>query len=78
MSNVSTISLSKAKPLASACETQLVLDFIDSLKNAHESLNAGMNPHLALDSLVVRMVIAAHRVKNGKQEKDQQETVAGK
>lgn len=78
MSNMSTISLSKAKPLASACETQLVLDFIDSLKNAHESLNAGMNPHLALDSLVVRMVIAAHRVKNGKQEKDQQETVAGK
>ncbi len=78
MSNVCALSLSRAKNLASSCETQLVLDFIDSLKNAHESINAGMNPHLALDSLIVRMIISAHRVKNGKQEKNQQEVSASK
>lgn len=78
MSNVCSLSLSRAKGLASLCETQLVLEFIDSLKNAHESLNAGMNPHLALDSLIVRMIISAHRIKNGKQEKDKQEIVSSK
>jgi len=78
MSNVCALSLSRAKGLASSCETQLVLDFIDSLKNAHESINAGMNPHLALDSLIVRMIISAHRVKNGKQEKNLQEASASK
>lgn len=76
MSNISIASLSKAKTLASSCETQLVLDFIDSLKNAHESLNAGMNPSLAVESLIVRMIISAHRMKNGKQEKNQQEVTA--
>lgn len=73
MSNVSMPSLSKAKSLASSCETQLVLEFIDSLKTAHESLNAGMNPNLAVESLIVRMIISAHRMKNGKQEKEKQE-----
>jgi DNA polymerase-3 subunit gamma/tau len=74
ISNVSSMAVVRAKPLAATCETQLVLDFIDSLKNAHESLSAGMNPHLALDSLVVRMIISVHRMKNGKQEKSNQET----
>lgn len=73
MSNISMSSLSKAKNLASSCETQLVLEFIDSLKTAHESLNSGMNPNLAVESLIVRMIISAHRMKNGKQEKEKQE-----
>lgn len=73
MSNISLASISRAKTLASSCETQLVLEFIESLKNAHESLNAGMNPNLAVESLIVRMIISAHRMKNGKQEKTQQE-----